>query len=50
MAVDEERAIALKKEMYRLVTEDIEIEKRSMNTDDAMHCSMTSGWRIRKSF
>ena len=36
IAVDEERAIALKKEMYRLVTEDIEIEKRSMNTDDAI--------------
>lgn len=36
IAVDEARAIALKKEMYRLVTEDIEIEKRSMNTDDAI--------------
>ena len=34
--MDEARAIALKKEMYRLVTEDIEIEKRSMNTDDAI--------------
>ena len=36
IAVNEARAIALKKEMYRLVTEDIEIEKRSMNTDDAI--------------
>ena len=34
--VDEQMASALKKEMYRLVMSDIKIEKRSMNTDDAV--------------
>lgn len=36
MDVDEGMVLALKKEMYRLVMADIEIEKRSMNTDDAI--------------
>lgn len=35
VAVTEEKVAALKNEMYRLVTEDIDIEKRSMNTDEA---------------
>lgn len=34
--VDEAKLSALKKEMYRLVMADIEIEKRSLNTDDAI--------------
>lgn len=36
VSVDETKISALKKEMYRMVMADIEIEKRSMNTDDAI--------------
>jgi len=36
VAVDEAKIAALKKEMYRMVMADIEIEKRNMNTDDAI--------------
>ena len=35
IAVDAEKIAALKTEMYRLVMADIEIEKRSINTDEA---------------
>lgn len=36
VGVDEAKISALKKEMYRMVMADLEIEKRSMNTDDAI--------------
>lgn len=36
ISVDEKRIADLKREMYRLVVADIEIEKKSMNTDDAI--------------
>lgn len=35
IAVTEEKVAALKNEMYRMVMDDLDIEKRSMNTDEA---------------
>lgn len=36
VSVDEAKVSAIKKEMYRMVMADIEIEKRSINTDEAV--------------
>lgn len=46
--VDEEKIADLKREMYRLVLADLEIEKRSMNTDDAINLFSKLGMKDKE--